>query len=164
MIIVEEDSDPKPPLLIVAQDDTPVGQLETSHFGSVHTQSQSPPTADTPSSYTVSYHRTPLLQPLSPPPSYPKLPSYNHPAPSSPVPAVPHHHYHHPSRSPARRFWKAFAVAFLIYLALLSLIQTVIRMASNGGTVSEFLSESARVMRRALLTWCFAFLLTVLRR
>lgn len=137
-MIIVEDSESKP-LLIVPQDEA-AGQL-TGHFGSVHPQS--PPVQGAPSSFTPSYHTTPLLPPPPPPPSYPKHP-YQHPAYAAP--AVPQHR---PSQSPVKRFWKAFAFALVVYLALLTLTQTIIQMASSG-IVSAIVG--GMTVRRALLT------------
>lgn len=124
-MIIVEDSDSKP-LIIVPQDGNAAGQLQDGLFGSVHPQSPLP------SSFTPSYHTTPLvrLPPPPPPPSYPKHPSNQHP-----VPAVPHQR---PAQSPAKRFWKAFAVALVLYLALLTLTRSIVHMASSG-IVSAFL-------------------------
>ncbi|KAH0839428.1 hypothetical protein J3R83DRAFT_203 [Lanmaoa asiatica] len=108
MIIVE---DAKPQLI---PQHHAAAQL-SSNFGPGHPQS--PPGA---TSYTLSYHTAPLLPP-SPPPSYPRYPSHAPPLPSVQC-----------RQSPVKRFWKAFAVALIIYLAILSLTHTIIRMASGG--------------------------------
>lgn len=140
-MIIVEDSKPQ---------DHAAGQLQSlsGNLGPVHPQSSS-----SAPSYTLSYHTTPLLPP-SPPPSYPKYPTYhNRPAPPpAPAPAV------HSPQSPLKRFWKAFALAFLIYLAFVSLTHTVVwRMAHHHNIVRSFLGRDREPFLTSVLAlggWC----------
>ncbi|KAG9309784.1 hypothetical protein JVU11DRAFT_10158 [Chiua virens] len=73
-----------------------------------------------------SYHTsTPLLH-SPPPPSYP-----NHHTVAPAVAVVAAHTGLTHRESTAKRFWKAFATALLLYLFLLSLAHTTVRMASR---------------------------------
>ncbi|KAI9460072.1 hypothetical protein HD554DRAFT_2176725 [Boletus coccyginus] len=69
---------------------------------------------------------------------------------TSPEPAVSHHRHHR--QFPAKRFWEAFAVALVKYIAPLSLIRIVIHMASSGdmywddsGSVGVLTAEDGRI-------------------
>ncbi|KAF8128160.1 hypothetical protein EV363DRAFT_1340877 [Boletus edulis] len=128
-MIIIENADAKPTSRSLSQvhdqDDAARQLVNGPYFGSVQDDSSAQSSPHT-LKYTSSYHTTP---PLSPPPSYPQ-----YPVPSAPTQAaVPHPPLLRPnprppgplSESPAKRFWKAFAFAFLIYLAFLTLIRSM---------------------------------------
>ncbi|KAF8435986.1 hypothetical protein L210DRAFT_3549745 [Boletus edulis BED1] len=128
-MIIIENADAKPTSRSLSQvhdqDDAARQFVNRPYFGSVQDDSSAQSSPHT-LKYTSSYHTTP---PLSPPPSYPQ-----YPVPSAPTQAtVPHPPLLRPNRrppgplseSPAKRFWKAFAFAFLIYLAFLTLIRSM---------------------------------------